>query len=126
MAGTVLLTVSAFFVLSVVACRKTRVPIATPPLPVSAAPSSNRKPTLSASLPAPQVKATRLQWSIPPGNTHDTVTEVWATTNLSLWTLKIEVTGTNSVTIPQNGPMEFYQTRSRFTFTLTNQAGHLH
>lgn len=42
-----------------------------------------------------------------------TTTEVWASTNLTSWTLATNVAGTNSVTLPADKPREFLKIRHR-------------
>lgn len=42
-------------------------------------------------------------------------TEVWASTNLSTWTLKTNIAGTNRVTLPADQSREFFKIRNRGT-----------
>jgi len=126
-AGTVLLIVLAFLLLALLGCRTIRPRPAPPAPPVPILTEARQTLALrsSAAPPPPAIVATLLRWTVPPGNTSDTTTEVWASTNLTLWTIRTNVTGTNAVRIPHNGPREFYKTRSRFTFTITNAAGRI-
>ena len=40
-------------------------------------------------------------------------TEVWASTNLTTWTLRTNVAGTNRVTLPRDKQAEFFKIRNR-------------
>lgn len=42
-----------------------------------------------------------------------TLTEVWASSNLTTWTLKTNVAGTNRVTLPATNRAEFFKIRNR-------------
>ena len=42
-------------------------------------------------------------------------TEVWASTNLTTWTLKTNIAGTNRVTLPADQSREFFKIRNRGT-----------
>lgn len=61
--------------------------------------------------PAPP-RAVTLVWTVnetAPG----VVTEVWSSTNLTTWTLRTNVVGTNRVTLPADQPQEFFKVRNR-------------
>ncbi len=45
------------------------------------------------------------------------VTEVWASTDLTNWTLRTNVAGTNRVTLPRDKPQEFFKIRNRLDST---------
>lgn len=42
-----------------------------------------------------------------------TITEVWASTNLTIWTLRTNVAGTNRVTLPATNAAEYFKIRNR-------------
>jgi hypothetical protein len=69
--------------------------------------------TLTVAPPPP--RTVTLIWD----NTNDApgsiITEVWSSTNLTTWTLKTNIAGTNRVTLPRDQPREFFKVRNRGT-----------
>lgn len=64
---------------------------------------------------APQRTITLL-WDNPTNDTPGSyTTEVWASTNLTTWTLKANVAGTNRVTLPATNRAEFFKARNKGT-----------
>lgn len=71
--------------------------------------------------PAPTPRTITLQWDLnnsPVGLT----TEVWSSTNLTTWTLKTNVVGTNRVTLPATNRAEFFKIRTRRGFEVSDWA----
>lgn len=61
---------------------------------------------------APPGPTITLQW-VKADPDPDTITEVWSSTNLHNWTLRTNVAGTNTVTLPRDKPQEFFKIRNR-------------
>lgn len=57
----------------------------------------------------------RLEWDNPAEVPGSFTTEVWSSTNLTTWTLKTNIAGTNRVTLPADKPREFFKVRSKGT-----------
>ena len=64
---------------------------------------------------APAPRSITLGWDNPPEVPSSFTVEVWATTNLTTWTLKTNVSGTNRGTLPADKAREFFKVRSRDT-----------
>ena len=61
---------------------------------------------------APRGPAITLRWQVNEPSS-GTITEVWASTNLHNWTLRTNVIGTNTVTLPRDKPAEYFKIRNR-------------
>ena len=57
-----------------------------------------------------------LEWDNPTNDVPGSfTTEVWSSTNLTIWTLKTNVSGTNRVTLPATNRAEFFKIRNKGT-----------
>ena len=69
--------------------------------------------TLTVAPPAP--RTVTLIWDDTSNPRGSFATEVWASTNLTTWTLKTNIAGTNRVTLPADKAREFFKIRNRGT-----------
>ncbi len=65
--------------------------------------------------PAPLPRKITLLWDNAPATPGSFTTEVWASTNLTTWTLRTNVAGTNAVTLFATNRQEFFKVRNRGT-----------